>query len=109
MKALGEFFQRLSPKVAGFGFLAMALSTAFLLGAATVKLRDRPAQIDGNTNEIIRLDSVQTVTLAELRTHVAQGVVENQRMNCVLDALWQYVSDPDKIPINPNRCPGEDE
>ena len=109
MKVIGEFFQKLSPKVAGIGFSCMALSTAFFLGLSVANFMDKPAQIDQNTKDIVTLDSVQTVTLAELQTHVARGVIENQRTNCVLDALWQYVSDPDKIPINPNRCPGEDE
>ncbi len=91
MKAFGELLKRISPLWTALGFLAMAVGAAFLAGASTSSLLEKPAQVDMNTEVNLIQDSVNTaqdtaIANIKARQSVTHGEMAEQfeRVFCFL-------------------------
>ena len=109
MTQLGEWLKRVPPMKVAVGFLFLLMTASFSLGAASVNIKGIPMLVRANSAALIILDSAFVEMSNRFITHIEKSDSEDDRRNCVLDALWEYVSDSDRTPINPNRCRGGDQ
>jgi hypothetical protein len=113
MASIGEWIQQkildIPSSSAGAGFLLLIfalLASTVLDVVAAFGMPARKSAVDSLRAEVAEVRLVQDSANRIVIQHITDEERERTSRDCVLNAFWEFITDEDRNPINPNRCAG---